>query len=64
MQVSDPPRDAWPGPVHAKCCIFGLPMAILECQAREASGTDAACYFLFSHPPDSEGRSQNLLPAA
>lgn len=65
MQVSDPPRDAWPGPVHVKCYIFVLPMAISECQAREASGTDVACYFLFSsHPPDSEGRSQNLLPAA
>ncbi|KAK7815566.1 hypothetical protein U0070_005678 [Myodes glareolus] len=36
-----------------------------ERQARETSGTDAAGYFLFSsHPPDSEGRSQNLLPAA
>lgn len=65
MRVSDPPRDAWPGSVCAKCCIFGLPVTMSEHQAREASGTDAACYFLFSsHPPDSEGRSQNLLPAA
>lgn len=31
---------------HAKWCISGLPMATSEHQAREASGTDAACYFL------------------
>lgn len=43
---------------HAKQCISGLPMAVSEHQTREAS-----CYFLIvSHPPDSEGRVQNLLP--
>lgn len=45
----------WQGLPHAKPFVSSWLMAISEHQAREASGTNATCYFLTpSHPPDSE----------